>query len=74
MSIAAWIRQRKLKKIWRNPPQIWTYVDGQRETVSEGARRQAAANLSVDPVKLAQVIELIGEAETRRRYPEVYVE
>ena len=53
--------------------------------VSESARRQAAENIRVDPVKRAAVIKLLadqifdgdlvaGEAECRRRYPEAFAE
>lgn len=73
MSIATWIRQRKLRKIWRNPPQIWTFIDGQRETVSEGARRQAAMNMAADPALRQRIIEMLGEAKARLHYPESFL-
>lgn len=73
MSIKSWIRQRKLNKIWRNPPVIWTYVDGIKESVDEGMRRKAAFNLSIDPEKMSKVIGMLGEEETHRRYPEAFI-
>ena len=51
-----------------NPPIISTPWG----PVTEAARLQAAINLREDPARLAKVIEMIGEAETRRRYPEVW--
>ena len=54
------------------PPVIPVVIDGQAHTVSEPARRQAAANMKVDPVKRAEVERMIGAAEARRRYPEAY--
>lgn len=73
MALKEWIRQRKLKKIWRNPPRIWTYVDGQRETVSEGARRQAAMNMAADPALRQHIVEILGEAKARLHYPDAFL-
>jgi hypothetical protein len=50
-------------------------------TVSEGARRQAAINCKLDPVKRFQMEQMLiklmgseerGLAEAKRRYPEAY--
>lgn len=38
--------------------------------VSESARHAAAMNMKHDPEKKAMVVEMIGEEEARRRYPE----
>lgn len=71
--IAEWIKQRKLRKIWRNPPQIPVYLDGQRQYVSESARRAAAANMAADPDVKARIEAMLGAEEARRRYPDAYV-
>jgi hypothetical protein len=64
-----WLQQLKRKVYRKNSPPILTTEWGQ---VSEGLRRQAAENLRNDPVKRAKVIEMIGEAEARRKYPEAF--
>lgn len=71
--IAEWIKQRKLRKIWCNPPQLWTFIDGQREAVSEVARRQAAINMSADPALRQKIVEMLGEEKARLHYPEAWL-
>ena len=50
------------------PPVIYT-PEG---PVTEWARRQAAENMRLNPAKKIEVEKLIGETESRRRYPEAY--
>jgi len=67
--------RRFLDKL-KPPPVIQTSLG----PVTEWARRQAAINLALDPVKRMMVLEIIikecggskerGLAEARRRYPE----
>ena len=72
-SLRQWIFERKLGKIWRRPPEIWTSVNGERMKVSEGARKQAAINMREDPEKKELIEKMLGGAEAKRRYPEAYV-
>ena len=48
--------------------------NGQRQYVSEGARRQAAINMRLDPVLKEKLIAMKGEAWCRRHYPEGFSE
>lgn len=52
------------------PPVIRTMIDGVEMVVTESARRQASANMAADPSLRAKVVDMVGEAEARRRYPE----
>jgi len=61
----------------RRPP----VIDSPYGQVSEGARRQAAVNMRLDPVKRFQIEQMLikqmgseerGLAEARKRYPEAY--
>jgi hypothetical protein len=56
------------KRFGKKPP----VIDTQWGPVTEGARKQAALNLRDDPYKLKTVIEMVGEKEARRRYPESF--
>lgn len=74
MSVADWIKLRRLQKIWRNPPLIPVRVDGHIEYVTESARRTAALNMAEDPLLRARIVAMIGEVEARRRYPESFLD
>ena len=62
------------------PLRIVTVIDGEEHTVTEWARRQAAANMQLDPERRRQVEELLdrqypgqGKRVARERYPEAYL-
>lgn len=65
--------QRMRARLGRRPhPVIRTVVDGVEMSVTESARRQAAANLRLDPAKRAEVERMIGHERARANYPEAY--
>ena len=57
------------KRFGKKPPVITT----QWGPVTERARKQAAMNLKDDPVKREKIIEMVGEVEARRRFPEAFL-
>lgn len=52
------------------PPRI----DTEWGPVTEAARKQAALNIREDAKLRARIVEMLGEAEARRRYPEGFVD
>ncbi len=74
MALKDWITQRKLQKIWRDPPRIPVYIDGRLEYVSESARRTAALNMIEDLLLKARIVAMLGEKKARDRYPEAWLE
>ncbi len=67
-----WWQQLRARLGQRRPPVIRTTIDGVEHQVSEPARRQAAVNMRLDPALRARIVEMVGEAEARRRYPEAW--
>ena len=64
------LRSTIARWLGRKPPVIPVMIDGQAHSVTEWARRQAAANMAADPALRAKIIEMIGEKAARERYPE----
>lgn len=71
MTMTWW--QQLRSRFGRRPPVIRTMVDGVELSVTESARRQASANMAADPSLRAKIVEMVGEDEARRRYPEAWL-
>ena len=67
-----WWRNRGAKKTLTEVTSNGPIIHTPNGPTSEWARRQAAENLRSDPEKMAQVREMIGEEEMRRRFPEAF--
>jgi hypothetical protein len=66
--VMKWLQRFKRSLTRTYPPIIST----EWGAVSEGPRRQAAENIKRDPALKAKIVEMLGEAEARRRYPEAF--
>lgn len=64
--------QQLRSRFGRKAPVIPVVIDGTAYSVTESMRWQAARNMAADPALRAKIVEMIGEAEARRRYPEAY--
>lgn len=71
MTFPQWFRKRTRKTLTdasTYPPVIHT-PEG---PVTEAMRARAALNLKEDPEKKRQIVEMLGEVEAKRRFPEAF--
>lgn len=69
--MTGWWREFR-SRFGRKPPVICTTIDGTDYSVTEWARKQAAANLKADLAKREAVERMIGADAARERYPEAF--
>lgn len=70
MKTWGWLTRMRQRLVRPTPPEIMT----EWGPVTEAARRQAAENIRSDAKLRARIVDMLGEAEARRRYPEGFVD